>query len=139
MTSAPPIPAGFGRRVAALAIDWLAAIVVGRLITPGIAYGSADSALVTLGVFYAEVVLFTWLIGSSFGQRIVGVAIIRVDGRRLGLGAVLLRTLLICLVIPALVYDSEGRGLQDRAVGSRAVLRSSVPGLGGEQQARPGN
>lgn len=125
-----PVPAGFGRRVAALVIDWVACIVVARLVVRDAEYGSAESALATLGIFYIEVVLFTWLISSSFGQRIVGICVIRTDGRRLGLPAVMLRTLLICLVIPALVYDSAGRGLHDRAVGSIALLRNSVPGLG---------
>jgi hypothetical protein len=42
----------------------------------------------------------------------------------LSLGRVVLRTLLICLVIPALVLDSDGRGLHDRAVDS-VVLRAA--------------
>jgi hypothetical protein len=33
----------------------------------------------------------------------------------------LLRTLLILLVIPAVVYDNEGRGLHDRIVGSAVM------------------
>ncbi len=45
----------------------------------------------------------------------------RTDGSRLGLGRVALRTLLICLVIPAVVIDPSGRGLHDRAVGSVAL------------------
>ena len=47
-------------------------------------------------------------------------------GQRLGLWRTIVRTVLICLVIPALVYDSQGRGIQDLAVGSRVVLRRSV-------------
>ena len=123
-----PIPAGLGRRVIAIIIDWVASLLVVRLIFPGLEYPSNDSAVAILGIFYLEVVLFTWLIGSSFGQRIVGIAVIRNAGGRLGLPAISLRTFLICLVIPALVYDSDGRGLQDRAAGTRVVLRSSVTG-----------
>ncbi len=48
------------------------------------------------------------------------------DGGRLGLGRVALRTVLICLVIPAVVIDSYGRGLHDRAVGSVVVRAGSV-------------
>jgi hypothetical protein len=36
---------------------------------------------------------------------------------------IVLLTLLLCLVIPAVVMDSDGRGLHDRAVGS-IVVRS---------------
>jgi len=32
-----------------------------------------------------------------------------------------LRTLLICLVIPAVIWDRDGRGLQDRAAGTVVV------------------
>jgi uncharacterized RDD family membrane protein YckC len=123
-----PIPAGLGRRVLAILIDWVASLLVVRLIFPDMEYPGNDSAVAILGVFYLEVTLFTWLIGSSFGQRIVGLAVIREAGGRLGLPAIALRTFLICLVIPALVYDSQGRGLQDRAAGSRVVLRRSVVG-----------
>jgi hypothetical protein len=45
--------------------------------------------------------------------------VLTVYGGRLSLWRVALRTLLICLVIPAVVYDSDGRGLHDRIVGSR--------------------
>lgn len=127
-TSAHPVPAGLGRRLLAIIIDWIASLLVVRLVFPELPYPGNESALAILGVFYLEVTLFTWLIGSSFGQRITGVAVIKVGGGRLGLPAIALRTLLICLVIPAVVYDSEGRGLQDRASGSRAVLRASVVG-----------
>ena len=44
----------------------------------------------------------------------------------LGLGRAALRTLLICLVIPAVVMDSYGRGLHDRAVGSIVLRADSV-------------
>ena len=120
--------AGLGRRLAAIVIDWGASMLVARLVFPGLPYPGNESALATLGVFFAEVTLFTWLIGASFGQRLLGIAVIRQQGGRLGLPATALRTLLICLVIPALVYDSEGRGLQDRAAGSVVVRRASLMG-----------
>jgi uncharacterized RDD family membrane protein YckC len=124
----PDLPgevAGLGRRVAALAVDWLTSIAVTLLVFRDIEYGSLESSAATLMVFAAEVILLTWLTGASFGQRILGLVVVRTDGSRLGLGAVALRTLLICLVIPAVVMDSYGRGLQDRAAGS-IVLRAGT-------------
>lgn len=115
--------AGFGRRFAALVIDWFASILLVRVLFPGAAYGSVESSFATLGVFYLEVVVFVWLIAASFGQRVLGLAVVRVDGGRLGLGGALLRTLLLCLVVPAVVVDRDGRGLHDRAVGSVVVRR----------------
>jgi len=107
--------------VAALAIDWLASLLVVRLTFGQFGYGSTESSFATLGVFFAEVTLLTWLAQGSFGQLIVGLRVIMTDGSRLSLWRAALRTALICLVIPAVIYDEDGRGLHDRAVGSVCV------------------
>lgn len=101
------------------------ALLLARLI-PGAEYGSGDYAVATLAIFAIEIILFTWLTGSSFGQRILGIAVVSETGGRLSLWRIIVRTALICIVIPALVYDSQRRGLQDLAVGSRVVMRTSV-------------
>ena len=130
MSEPVPVPpgevAGLGRRLAALALDWLVAIGVSLLVFRDVAYGSLESSVAILLLFAAELILLTWLTGSSFGQRIVGLQVVRMDGTRLGLGRVTLRTLLICLVVPAVVIDSYGRGLHDRAVDSVVVRAGSV-------------
>ena len=46
---------------------------------------------------------------------------VRLDGRPLGLVGVFVRTLLLCLLVPALIWDRDGRGLHDKAVGSVLV------------------
>jgi hypothetical protein len=38
----------------------------------------------------------------------------------------LVRSLLVSLVIPPLVMDEDGRGLQDRATGTHVVIRISL-------------
>jgi uncharacterized RDD family membrane protein YckC len=72
-------------------------------------------------VFIVEASVLTWLTGSSFGQRISGLGVASVDGGRLPLWRALLRNFLICLVIPAVVYDNQGRGLHDRLAGTYVV------------------
>ncbi len=114
--------ASAGRRVAALSLDWLAATVIVRASLPTIPYGSQTSALLVLGVFALEVIVLTWLGGGSFGQRLAGIVVLR-RGRRLSLLQAVLRTLLICLVIPAAIWDSDGRGWHDLAVDSVVVRR----------------
>ncbi|MEZ5115453.1 MAG: RDD family protein [Candidatus Nanopelagicales bacterium] len=132
----PGAVAGLGRRFAALAVDWIAAILLSRLFFPQLEYGGPESAAAILTIFGAEVFLLTWLTGASFGQRILGVAVIRVPVmaprdpsgqpvRHLGVGRTALRTLLLCLVIPAVVIDRDGRGLHDRAAGSVVVRARS--------------
>ncbi len=113
--------AGLGRRVAAIALDWFASILLSRVIFGQLTYGSPESSFAILMIFIAEVVIFTWLMSASFGQRLLGVSVVRMDGGRLALWRVFVRTLLICLIIPAVVYDNTGRGLHDRAVGSVAI------------------
>jgi uncharacterized RDD family membrane protein YckC len=114
-------PARLGRRAFALAIDWLASLLVARLAFGQFAYGSMESSFATLAIFFVEVTLLTWLIQGSFGQLVVGLRVVSVTGGRLSLWRAALRTALVCLVIPAVVYDEDGRGLHDRAVGSVCV------------------
>lgn len=123
--SFPGEMSGIGRRVVALLIDWFASMGVVLLLAGPGALGTSSGSLAVLGVFVVEVVIFTWLIGSSFGQRIMRLQVVAVNGSRLGLPRIVARTLLICLVLPPLVMDSYGRGLHDRAVGSAVIVRDS--------------
>ena len=118
------MPAGLGRRAGAIVIDWAASTLLSLVIFRGATYGSPESSFGILGIFAVEVIVLTWLTTASFGQRIVGICVLTVYGGRLSLWRVALRTLLICLVIPAVVYDSDGRGLHDRIVGSRVFRKS---------------
>ena len=117
--------ASWPRRIAALVIDWM----VSTLVTIGIV-GLGDytenqsSSWVVLGIFAIEATVLTTLAGGSFGQLLLGVRVLRTDGRPLNLLMALARTLLICLVIPPLIYKSEsGRGLHDLWTGSAAYVR----------------
>lgn len=121
--SGPGSAGGIGRRLAALAIDWFACLAIAVVINGGITPDRIDPALVTLALFAVEVSLLTWLQGASFGQRIMGLVVAPVGRTIVGLPGVLLRTALLCLVIPALVMDPQGRGLHDLAAGT-VVLRS---------------
>jgi len=106
------------RRVVALFVDWLTAGMVARLLIDG--SNPRGQSLMTMAIFAAEVILLTWLMQASFGQRLVGIRVIGLAGR-LGIVACVVRTLLICLLIPAIIWDTDGRGLHDRAVGSAVV------------------
>ncbi len=122
--SGPGSVAGFGRRLLALVIDWLACLLLVRLFLPQIDYGTPDSSLATLGFFLAELTLFTWLVGASFGQRLLGLAVVRLDGGGgPGLVRAFLRSVQICLVVPAVIWDRDSRGLHDRSLGTVVVRR----------------
>ncbi len=119
---------GTGRRLAALAIDWVACLLVARLLLPDLA-ATSDTvrsydprlSLAVLALFALQRVVLTWLGGASFGQRLVGSQVLAAGGGRAGFVRVLVRTLLLCLVVPALLWDSDGRGLHDRIAGTIEV------------------
>lgn len=108
--------AGIGRRFGALLIDWLACVLIANLVSSG-----QPPAFLPLVIFFVEVALLTSLIGSSFGQRIVGIRIVSLTRGRLDPARTVLRTLLLCLVVPPLIFDRDQRGLHDRAAGSVAI------------------
>lgn len=75
-----------------------------------------------LAIFFVEVAFFTALIGGSAGQVVVGIRIVDIDtGLKIGVLPTLIRTFLICLVVPPLL-SVHGRGLHDRAVRSLAII-----------------
>lgn len=120
----PGAVAGWGRRLLALIIDWaLSLFAVGAFIGPDVWTGRGAAQWAPLVVFAFEVWILTTLVGGSAGQLIVGVRIRRTAGEPLDIFRALLRTALICLVIPPLVYNRDQQGLHDLAVDSIAVRR----------------
>jgi len=110
--------ASWVRRVCARLVDGIAgALVALALLGPE---GYNRSTWAPLVIFFVQTTIGTALIGGSFGQLLLRVRVLRVDGRPLSLLASLLRTLLICLVVPPLVFKPDGRGLHDLATRSAA-------------------
>jgi uncharacterized RDD family membrane protein YckC len=88
--------------------------------------GRGLSQWATMGVFVLEATFLTALLGGSFGQLLLRVVVVRVDGKPVNVLQTLLRTLLICLVIPPLVFKPDGRGLHDLAVGTQTTMLSEL-------------
>jgi len=72
-------------------------------------------------VFGIEDFLLTALTGVTIGKRLLGLRVIRLDGRPVGLPRAFVRTMLLMLVVPAMMMDSDLRGLQDKAAGTIVV------------------
>ncbi len=106
--------AKLGRRVAALAIDWACAVVI------SVAFFHYDAWATTI-VFAVVQILFIPTIGGSPGHRLVGMRLIRVDGTWAGPWRPIVRTLLLVLVIPAVIWDADNRGLHDKAAATVLV------------------
>lgn len=117
--------ATFPRRLVAIFIDWMACtvIVLAVLRVPWGGLTGTDS-LLPLAVFAVENILLVSTLGSTLGHRIMGLQVYRMDSlldgraRMPGLRAAGIRTVLLCLVIPTVVWDQHGRGLHDRAAGT---------------------
>ena len=111
--------AGMGRRFLALTLDWMMSWAVGSLF-----FTQNTRQLWIPAVLFFQVVLLTVTTGSSAGQKIFRLSVVRYPQLTpVGLGATLIRTLLILLVIPAVVFDRDGRGLHDR-IAKTAVIKA---------------
>ena len=117
--------ASWARRVLALFVDWVAAtlVVITFVGLADYAEPGSTAQLYVLPVYVLESAIFTWLLGGSFGKLVTRLRVIPEDGRLRPLNPLkaLLRQVLVALVIPALVYRPDGRGLHDVLAGTATV------------------
>lgn len=123
--SGPGSIARLGRRVIALLLDYTAATVIAMTFLgydpwahPG------EAGLRHFGpmlVFAVIQIVFIPTLGGSPGHRLLGMRLQRADGGWTGLWRPVVRTVLLLLVIPAVVWDADSRGLHDKAAGTVLV------------------
>lgn len=106
----------FGRRIAALAIDWGTAVLI------SVAFFSYDP-FATLGVFAVAQIVLLLTVNGSAGHLLLGLRVVPIAGGYLGWWRPITRTLLLCLVIPAVIWDKDQRGMHDRLSGTVLVRR----------------
>ncbi|WP_041820055.1 RDD family protein [Streptomyces davaonensis] len=101
-----------GRRLGALAVDWaLCLLIAYGLITQS--YNEAAQIWAPI-LLFALIVLTVGTLGFTPGKRLFGLRVIALDTGRVHPLRVLLRTVLMFLAVPALIWDRDGRGLHDR-------------------------
>ena len=100
--------ARLGRRIGALSIDWVLAMALSFVF-----FGGDPGA--NLAFFAGMQILFVGVTGHSIGHRTLGMQVQRLDGTAARPLDGLLRTVLLCLVVPPLLGDADQRGLHDRA------------------------
>lgn len=115
-SSGPRSVARLGRRIAALAIDWATAVVI------SVAFFQYD-AFATLAIFAVAQAVFLLVVNASPGHLILGMRVVPLAGGYLGVWRPLVRTILLCLVIPAVIWDRDQRGMHDRLAGTILVRR----------------
>ncbi|MFW2514476.1 RDD family protein [Demequina sp. SO4-13] len=133
MTAAPPETsrAKVGRRLVGIGIDWVLCLLISSAFFPAGDTSTltavervllAGAPMATLGIWMVQHLVLVATLGTTVGHRIVGLRVVREDGAPfVGVLRALARTVLLALVIPAVVWDEDGRGLHDRAAGTFIV------------------
>ncbi len=105
-----------GRRLGALAVDWgLSLLIAYGLITQS--YNEAAQIWAPL-IMFALMVLTVGTVGFTPGKRLLGLRVLALDTGRVSPWRAVLRTVLLFLAIPALIWDRDGRGLHARVGGT---------------------
>jgi uncharacterized RDD family membrane protein YckC len=109
----PGSVAGTGRRIVAYLVDSLVSALVAALFVTDPADGRRG--LLTLGVFVLQYLVLGSLTGSTLGMRLLGLRILHLPSpdRPPGLVPVAKRTALLVMLVPAVIYDRDNRGLHD--------------------------
>lgn len=122
--------ASTGARLGALIVDCVASAFVAALFVGATAehrpghHGVADRlpGYWSLIPFAVDYVIGLLVAGRTVGMYLFGIRVIRVDrDEAVNPWRALLRTLLLMLFIPAVVFDKDGRGLHDRYTDTAVV------------------
>ena len=108
--------AKMGRRVLAICIDWAMALFI------AFALFKSDN-FATLAIFGIVQWLAVSARGSSPGHRICGLQVRRLEGVYVGFWRGFVRAALLLLVLPAVIWDADNRGLHDK-IAQTVIVRS---------------
>jgi uncharacterized RDD family membrane protein YckC len=109
--------ASFGSRVIAFLVDALGSALVAGLFTAPHLPGNWSLAAFA-GVTVVTLIAF----GQTPGMRLLGLRLAHPrPGERLTPWRAVVRTALLCLLVPALLVDADGRGLHDRLTDTGVV------------------
>jgi uncharacterized RDD family membrane protein YckC len=117
-----------GQRLVAFVIDAVASALIAGLFVATVHHGEdvphrlpGSWSLIPLAIDY---LVGLTVAGRTLGMNLMGLRLVRVDRTApIGPGRALLRTLLLFLLVPAVVWDRDGRGLHDR-YSDTAVVRA---------------
>jgi uncharacterized RDD family membrane protein YckC len=119
----PGSVARFGRRLAALTIDWLLCYLIAGIFSGPDALASPNFSWQVLGVWAVLTAVAVAAFGSTPGMVVLGLRVASLRSTLVGVPRAVLRTVLLALVLPALARDGDGRGWHDRAA-STIVIRT---------------
>lgn len=117
--SGPRSIARLGRRIAALSIDWAIAYALAWLLFRG-DDGIVEAIYIT-GVFVVLQIVLIAVASGGIGHLVLGMRVVPIAGGGVGIWRPAVRTALLALVIPAVVFDRDQRGLHDQLAGTVMV------------------
>jgi uncharacterized RDD family membrane protein YckC len=116
--SGPGSVAPLGTRLVALIVDAVLAALIAYLFTapnPPLNWSLLPWFLITVSMVS--------IFGFTPGMLALGIRVVRMDGAAMiGPLRAIPRTIMVAVIIPAAIWDADGRGLHDKAVGT-IVLR----------------
>ena len=110
-----------GRRMLGLALDWAFCYFItwGFFAEPG----TNEFTLTNYSLYLGQYLLFSILGGATPGHKMVGLKIVRFfDGQAPTPKQSLIRTALLAIVVTAVTFDQNGRGINERLSGTVLVL-----------------
>lgn len=119
----PGAVAGYGRRLVALMVDWLIALLIAQILSAVFHWNPSTRSLATLAVFGVLAWLLSAIFGTTVGKRLAGIRLARLDGRPVGFLWSFERAVLLVLLVPAVLWDRDHRGLHDRAAETVVLVR----------------
>jgi uncharacterized RDD family membrane protein YckC len=115
-----------GRRFAAISVDWLSSYLIASAFFSGpgtFLERTSHAGVPALLLFFSQYFLLVTLQGASAGHRIFRMRIVNFqDGARPTLLQALIRSVLMVIVITAITYDENGRGIHERLSKTKIVL-----------------
>jgi len=105
-----------GRRLGALVVDY------------GIAYALTyaffgGEGWIIQAIFVGLQIVFLATAGGSIGHLLFGLRVVPLNPAWIGIVKPIVRTLLLCLVIPAVIWDTDQRGFHDKLAATVLVRR----------------
>lgn len=126
-----------GARVGGFVVDAVVAnLLAGLPAVFGAPVEAGSRGTAVLLAFLLQEFVLVSLTGATIGKHLFGIRVVRLDGDRLPWAWVLVRTLLLGLLVPAVIWDRDGRGLHDRAAGALTLrVGRAAPASSGPTQA----
>jgi uncharacterized RDD family membrane protein YckC len=121
LASGPRSVAPLGRRLLALIVDCvLAALVTSLFVRPDLTHPDhvQSANYWSLLVWFVMTVLGTTLFAATPGMIMFGLRVGRITGTILPPWRAAVRAVLVALIVPAVIWDVDRRGLHDKAAGT---------------------